>query len=285
MILAFGWDRADCGIPIACFSGFPRVPPVRETTQRALDNGGWSLIDFHMCTAPNSKKIKIALEELSLEHRTFKYSIQDGEHLTPEFREINPNLRLPAIVDHDPPDGGAPLNVFESGSVLQYLAEKTGKLIPTEFRARLLAFEWMTWQVAGLGPMMGQAGHFLRYAPKDLDHTYSAQRYLNESRRLMRVLDNRLKRGRYLAGEEYSIADIACWPVAMDFGRGLGIDFADHPNVARWDEDIRARPAVQRMIDSPEFVPGPESDRVRVLTEEQRSNNFGENLMKAVIED
>lgn len=246
----------------------------------------YTLIDFHMTPSPNSKKIKIALEELGADHETKKYSIQDGEHLTPEFRAISPNLKLPTIVDDKPDDGGEPISVFESGAILIYLAEKHDRFLPKELRPRMAALQWLTWQVAGLGPMMGQAGHFLRYAPKNIDHSYSFERYLNESRRLVRVLDNRLKRCEFLAGDEYSVADMATWPMVTDGSPFLQIDLAgEYPNVRRWADTIRARPSIQRMIDSPEFAPGPEYELKRELTEEQFSNNFGENLMKAVVED
>lgn len=243
------------------------------------------MIDFYMAPSPNSKKIKIALEELGLPYKVIVVKLYEGEQLTPEFRKINPNLKVPAIVDHKPSDGGEPYNVFESGAILQYLAEKTGKLLPKDMRGRMLAIQWLTWQVAGLGPMMGQASHFLRYVPKGIDPTYGLNRYLHESRRLLHVISNRLKRVRYLAGDEYSIADIACWPVVNDFAPFLGVDLNEFEHIVRWRDEIRARPAVGRAVNAPEFARGRESTNDQVLTEEERSINFGERLLNAVIED
>lgn len=242
------------------------------------------MIDFYMAPSPNSKKIKLALEEMEIEHRSIVLKLYDGEHLTPEFREINPNLKTPAIVDHTPSDGGGPFNVFESGAILQYLAEKTGKLLPKDMRGRMLAIQWLTWQVAGPGPMMGQASHFLRYAPEG-DHTYPLTRYTNESRRLIHVISNRLKRSRYLAGAEYSIADVACWPVITDFAPFIGVDLNEFEHVIRWRDEIAARPAVQRTLNAPEFAVGRESSRNPNLNEEERANNFGDKMLNAVIED
>ena len=244
------------------------------------------MIDLHFTPSPNSLKIKIALEELGLEHRIKKYDLYKGDHLAPEFHTINPNHKLPAIVDHDPADGGEPFNVIESGAILQYLAEKTGKLIPSDMRGRSLAIQWLTWQVAGPGPMLGQAGHFLRYAPPG-DHEYSTNRYVSESKRLVQVLDNRLKRGRYLAGDEYSIADIACWPVFQMFTPFLGIDLGDFEYAGRWRDEILARPAVQASMSIPEMGGGSsrEYDENPELTEEEWSNTFGNRMLSAVQED
>ena len=242
------------------------------------------MIDFYMAPSPNNKKIKIALEELELPHNVIVLNVYGGDHLKPEFRAINPNLKVPAIVDHSPPDGGEPFSVFESGAILQYLAEKTGKLLPKDMRGRMLAIQWLTWQMAGMGPFMGQASHFLRYAPPG-DHTYALNRYLNESRRLIHVINNRLKRVRYLAGDEYSIADVACWPVVTDFAPFIGVDLDEFEPIIRWRDEIRARPAIERTLNAPEFAVGRESARNPTLTEEERSNNFGERMLNAVIED
>jgi len=163
------------------------------------------MIDFHYVPTGNNLKIAIMLHETGLPYRLVKYDMLKGSHLTRDFRRVNPNNKLPAIVDTEPTDGEAPLPIFESGAILQYLAEKTGQLVPKDYRTRWLAIQWLTWQVAGLGPMLGQATHFQRYAPEG--QTYGVERYTREARRLMDVLEYRLREAEYLAGE-YSIADM-----------------------------------------------------------------------------
>lgn len=242
------------------------------------------MIELHFTPSPNSLKILIALEELELPYEIKRYDLYKGDHLARVYRDINPNMKLPAIVDYAPSDGGEPFNVFESGAILQYLADKTGKLLPTETRARSETLQWLTWQVAGVGPMMGQAGHFLRYAPPG-DHEYSTGRYVNESRRLVQVLDNRLKRAEFVGGPEYSIADIAIWPVVQMFSPYLGIDLTDFANVTRWRDAIMARPAIQRALAHPVMAAGRHADEQPELTKEEWSNNFGEKMLKAVEED
>ncbi|MCJ2188434.1 glutathione S-transferase family protein [Novosphingobium beihaiensis] len=242
------------------------------------------MIDLHFTPSPNSLKIKIALEELGLPYKVIRYDLYKGDHLAPAYRAVNPNVKLPGIVDHDPQDGGEPFSVFESGAILQYLAEKTGKLLPENWRERSQAIQWLTWQVAGVGPMMGQAGHFLRYAPPG-DHAYSTQRYVNESKRLVQVLDNRLKRNAYLAGSTYSIADIAAWPVVQIFSPYVGIDLEPFPNARRWLGTIAQRPAVQASLNSPDMGPGRHYDAQPKLNEEEWSNTFGERMFNAVRED
>lgn len=241
------------------------------------------MIELHFTPSPNSLKILIALEELELPYEIKRYDLYKGEHLAPAYRDINPNLKLPAIVDHAPADGGEPFKVFESGAILQYLAEKTGRLLPTEARARSETIQWLTWQVAGVGPMMGQAGHFLRYAPPG-DHEYSTGRYVNESRRLVQVLDNRLKRTDFVGGSDYSIADIAIWPVVQIFSPYLGIELTDFPHVARWRDAIMARPAIQRALAHPVMSAGRHADEQPELTKEEWSNSFGDKMLKAVEE-
>jgi GST-like protein len=238
------------------------------------------MIDLHFTPTPNGQKISIALEELELPYRLISYDIFAGEQLTAAFGRINPNHKLPAIVDHDPPFGGAPHAVFESGAILQYLAEKTGKLLPAGPRARSVALQWLTWQVAGLGPMGGQAAHFMRYAPEPIP--YAIERYTKELDRLLRVLDRRLGEAAYLAGEDYSIADIAVWP-------GLAIGGAMHPdqqktypNAARWHAEIARRPAPARGLAADRAIPPKYLQRRAKLTPEQWSNMFGERMHGAV---
>ena len=199
-------------------------------------------IDIHHAPTPNGWKISIFCEEAGLAHRIVPIDIHHGEQDRPEFRAISPNGRIPAIVDPDGP-GGEPLAIFESGAILVYLAEKTGKFLPREPRARSQVLQWLFWQVGGLGPMVGQNGHFLLYAPERLP--YPTERYGREVRRLYGVLDGQLARtGGFVAGE-YSIADMACFPwIVTHKKQGLTLD--DYPALKRWFAEVRARPAVQR---------------------------------------
>lgn len=201
------------------------------------------MIDLYYWPTPNGHKIPIMLEECGLEYRVKSVNMLRGEQFKPSFLRINPNNKIPAIVDRDGP-GGEPLKLFESGAILQYLAEKTGKFMPRERRRRYAVLQWLTFQVANVGPMFGQCGHFLGYAPRKI--RYAIDRYRNETLRLYGVMDRRLGEAPFLAGD-YSIADIATWPWVRV--RWLHhIDLADFPNVARWYADIEARPAVQRGI-------------------------------------
>ena len=233
------------------------------------------MIDVYFSPSPNGHKISIMLEEVGLPHALLKMDILAGDHLTPEYRRINPNGRLPAIVDHDPIGGGAPLPIFESGAILLYLAEKSGQLLPAIPRCRSQAQQWLIWQMASFGPMQGQAHHFIRYAPEG--QTYPIDRYRNETIRLLNVLDKRLRDTEYLA-EEYSIADIAAWPWVRAI-RAIDIEMGEYPSVTRWWNAIAERPAVQRGTDVKNAV-NLASARP-VLTEEQWSNLFGENMLKA----
>lgn len=201
------------------------------------------MIDLHYWPTPNGWKISVMLEECGLPYRVVPVNIARGEQFQPEFLAISPNNRMPAIVDHAPADGGAPLSVFESGAILVYLAEKTGQFLPAELRARTQVIEWLMWQMGGLGPMLGQNGHFSLYAPEKVP--YAIERYARETRRLYRVLDTQLaKTGAFVAGE-YSIADMACFPwVRTHTAQGISLD--DYPQVQRWYETLKARPAVRR---------------------------------------
>jgi len=190
---------------------------------------------------PNGHKVHIALEELGLPYQVKPVDIGAGEQFAPEFLEITPNHRIPAIVDPNGP-GGRPLALFESGAILIYLAEKAGRLIPADPAARLVCLQWLMFQMGGVGPMFGQFNHFNAYAPEQLP--YAIERYGNEVKRLHRVLDKRLQQAEWLAGDKYSIADIATFPWLRTPER-RGIDLADYPAVARWFAAIAARPAVQ----------------------------------------
>jgi GST-like protein len=238
------------------------------------------MIDLHFTPTPNAQKVSIALEEVELPYRLISYDIFEGDQHTAEFGRINPNHKLPAIVDHDPAFGGGPHAVFESGAILQYIAEKTGRLLPKDPRQRSVAIQWLTWQVAGLGPMGGQAAHFVRYAPEPID--YAIARYTNELTRLLQVLERRLGEAEYLAGDEYSIADIAVWP-GRSAGRVMNIDMqTQYPNTWRWFARIAERPGVIRGRDAERAVPAKYMQAKAVLTDEERSNLFGERMLAAV---
>lgn len=198
------------------------------------------MIDVYFWPTGNGRKITIMLEECGLAYRVVPVNIFKGDQFRPEYEAINPNNKMPAIVDHDVE--GEPIVVFESGAILQYLAEKTGKLLPRDTRGKYLVLQWVYWQVAGLGPMAGQAHHFLRYAPQKVE--YAMHRYRTEVTRLYKVMDRQLGRYEYLAGD-YSIADIAAWPWVVRY-EWQGQDLNDFPNVKRWFEAVGSRPAVQR---------------------------------------
>lgn len=200
------------------------------------------MIDLYYWPTPNGWKISIFLEETGLPYRVVPVNIGRGEQFKPEFLAISPNNRMPAIVDDDPPGGGAPISVFESGAILIYLAEKTGKLMPADLRGRMEVLQWLMWQMGGLGPMSGQAGHFRAYAPEKIP--YGIDRYTNEVNRLYGVMNKRLADRPFLAGE-YSIADIASFPWVVPWER-LGQSLADFPHLERWFKEMQARPAVER---------------------------------------
>ena len=200
------------------------------------------MIELHYWTTPNGHKVTMFLEEAGIEYRIHPVNIGKGEQFKPDFLAISPNNRIPAIVDTAPSDGGPPLSVFESGAILLYLAEKTGKLLAQDLRHRVAASEWLFWQMGGLGPMAGQNNHFAHYAPEKLP--YAIERYVKETNRLYGVLDKRLA-GREFLADAYSIADIACYPWVVPWERqGQRLD--DFPNLKRWFEAIRDRPATKR---------------------------------------
>ena len=205
------------------------------------------MIDLHFAATPNGWKITIMLEECGLPYTVKPVNLGAGEQFAPEFLAISPNNRIPAIVDRDPPDaagaGGGPVSVFETGAILLYLAEKAGRFLPADLRGRVAVTEWLMWQMGGLGPMLGQNGHFKLYAPEKLP--YAIDRYGREADRLYGVLDRQLaKTGAYVAGADYTIADIACFPWIITH-KAQGIDMTRFPHVARWFAEVRQRPAVK----------------------------------------
>ncbi|MDE3737955.1 glutathione binding-like protein [Pseudomonas resinovorans] len=201
------------------------------------------MIDLYYWTTPNGHKISLFLEETGLPYRVHPINIGKDEQFQPHFLKISPNNRIPAIVDHEPADGGEPLSLFESGAILLYLAEKTGRFIPHDLRSRQECLQWLFWQMGGLGPMAGQNHHFNRFAPEKLP--YAIQRYVKETARLYGVLDKRLADRSYVAGSEYSIADMAIYPW-IDRHPWQEQNLDDFPNLKRWYLDIQARPATVR---------------------------------------
>jgi GST-like protein len=201
------------------------------------------MIDFYYWPTPNGWKVSIMLEECGLPYRMIPVNIGKGDQFKPEFLAISPNNRMPAIVDHDEP--GEPMPVFESGAILLHLAEKTGRFAPADRLGRKETMEWLFWQVGNLGPMAGQLSHFVNYAQGE--HPYSHQRYANEYNRCLGVLERRLKGRDFILGD-YSIADIASFPWVL-ISKPLGQPLDDFPNVARWREAVKSRPAVQRGVD------------------------------------
>ena len=201
------------------------------------------MIDLYYWTTPNGHKVTLFLEEAELAYQIIPVNIGTGDQFKPEFLAIAPNNRIPAIVDRDPGDGGSPVSVFESGAILLYLAEKTGKFSSTDLRERTEVLQWLFWQMGGLGPMAGQNHHFSGYAPEKIP--YAIDRYVKETGRLYAVLDKRLSDRAYVAGSEYSIADMAIYPWIVPYER-QGQDLNYFPNIKRWFESIQARPATVR---------------------------------------
>ncbi len=219
------------------------------------------MIEAWSWTTPNGHKVHIALEELELPYKVIPVDIGAGDQFKPEFLAINPNHRIPAIVDPDGP-GGKKITLFESGAILIYLAEKAGRLIPQDPHARYTCLQWVMFQMGGVGPMFGQYNVFANYAPEKIP--YAIERYQNEVIRLHRVLEKRLSQAEWLAGDEYSIADIITYPWLRNPQR-RNIDFNDFPHVRRWFESIDVRPAVQRgcAVLAENQRPGPITDAAR----------------------
>lgn len=224
------------------------------------------MIEVWSWPTPNGHKVHIALEELGLPWRVVPVNIGQGEQFSAEFLAITPNHRIPAIVDSDGP-GGQPITLFESGAILIYLAEKAGRLIPTDPRSRYTCLQWVMFQMGGIGPMFGQYNHFASYTPEKLP--YAIERYSNEVQRLHRVLEKRLAESEYLAGPEYSITDIATFPWIRNPDR-RGINLAAYPAVKRWHDAIAARPAVVRGV-----AVLADQQRRGAITDTERENLFG----------
>jgi len=203
------------------------------------------VIDLYYWPTPNGWKISIALEEMELPYRVKPVNIGRGEQFEPDFLAISPNNRMPAIVDHEPVGGGEPLSIFETGAILLYLAEKSGRFLPQDVRGRSEVTAWLMWQMGGLGPMLGQHGHFVVYAPEKVP--YAIDRYRREAERLYGVLDKRLEGREHICGG-YSIADMACWPWVITY-KAQNLDLDSFPNVRRWFDALKQRPGLRRGYD------------------------------------
>jgi GST-like protein len=226
------------------------------------------MIDLYYWPTPNGHKITMFLEETGLAYRIVPVDISSGDQFKPEFLAFSPNNRMPAIIDSAPADGGASITVFESGAILVYLAEKAARLLPPDLRGRKAVLEWLFWQVGGLGPMAGQNHHFNRYAPEKIP--YAIERYVNETNRLYGVMDRRLATQAYLAGNDYSIADIAAYPWIVPW-QMQAQDLAQFPALKRWFDGIAARPATLRA-----YARAEEFRSTPVVTEESRKILFGQ---------
>ncbi len=203
------------------------------------------MIDVYSTATPNGHKVHIMLEECGLPYRVHHINIGEGDQFKPEFLAISPNNKIPAIVDQEGPDG-KPMSLFESGAILVYLASKVGKFLGNTDREKFTTLQWLMFQMGGVGPMLGQTHHFRIYAPEKIE--YAVNRYTNEAKRLYGVIDRQVAKHRFLAGDEYTIADIATFPWLRSW-KNQGIDWADYPHAKRWFDEIAARPAVQRGVE------------------------------------
>ena len=227
------------------------------------------MIDLYYWPTPNGHKITLFLEEAGLPYTVKPVDIGKGDQFQPEFLAFSPNNKMPAIIDHAPADGGAPLGVFESGAILVYLANKTGRFFGADVRQKVEVNQWLMWQMAGLGPMTGQYGHFNVYAPERID--YAIDRYTREVQRLLGVLDRRLAGRSFIAGEDYTIADMAAYPWINPYTKAP-LDLEPYPELRRWHAAIAARPATARAYALTAQV---NPDAGKPLTDEQRRQLFG----------
>jgi GSH-dependent disulfide-bond oxidoreductase len=203
------------------------------------------MYDVHYWPTPNGKKVTILLEELGVPYKVVPCNIGRGDQFTPEFLKMNPNHRMPVLVDHDPAGGGEPIAVFESGAIMLYVAEKEGKFFPQATRPKYQVMQWLIWQMANQGPKSGECGHFRRLDASKGDQTYAVTRFTDEVNRLFGVLNNRLYESQYLAGDEYTIADMICYPWTVNW-KAQGQDIEEFKYFKRWFDDLGARPGVQR---------------------------------------
>jgi GST-like protein len=223
------------------------------------------MYDLHYWPTPNGKKVTILLEELGAPYTIVPCNIGRGDQFSDAFLKMNPNHRMPVLVDHDPPGGGAPITVFESGAIMFYIAEKAGRFWPTDLRGKYEVMQWVIWQMANQGPKLGENGHFRRLGDKQGDQSYAVRRFTDEANRLYGVLNNRLYDRKYLAGDEYTIADMISYPWTVNW-KGQGQDISEFKYFSRWFEELSARPAVQRGIAVGADLPG---DPASITPEEQ----------------
>ena len=228
------------------------------------------MLELFYWPTPNGHKITLFLEEAKLPYRITPINIGKGEQFEPDFLAISPNNRMPALIDHQPAGGGAPISVFESGAILLYLAERFKQFIPQHDRGRYDCLQWLFWQMGGLGPMLGQNHHFSVYAPEQIP--YAIDRYVRETSRLYGVLNKQLKNRRYILGDQYSIADMACYPWIVPWKRQQ-MQLSDFPDLHRWFEDIRARPATQKAYAIAEQA---QYERPAQMTEDVKKILFGQ---------
>ncbi|MFI4975669.1 MAG: glutathione S-transferase N-terminal domain-containing protein [Caulobacterales bacterium] len=223
------------------------------------------MIDIHYWPTPNGKKVTILLEELGMPYNIVPCNIGRGDQFTEGFLQIGPNNRMPAMVDHAPADGGAPIAIFESGAIMMYIAEKAGRFYPQDIRGRYEVNQWIIWQMANQGPKLGECGHFLRLGDTRGDQSYAVRRFTDEANRLYGVLNNRLYDRRYLCGDEYTIADMICYPWTVNW-KGQGQDIEDFKYFKRWFEELSERPGVQRGM---AVTAGPQEDYANMPPEER----------------
>tara|TARA_A100001037_G_C15067957_1_gene597992 strand:+ start:467 stop:1207 length:741 start_codon:yes stop_codon:yes gene_type:complete len=235
------------------------------------------MLDLHYWPTPNGKKVTIQLEECGLPYQIVPCNIGRGDQFKDEFLAINPNNRMPALVDHDPADGNGPLSVFESGAIMLYLAEKTGQFMPSDARWKYEVVQWLMWQMANQGPKTGECGHFRRLGDGQGDQTYAVTRFTDEVNRFYGVLNNRLYDRRYLAGDEYTIADMICYPWTVGW-EAQGQDINEFRYFKRWFDELSDRPAVQRgmavgsdLANSFADISEDEAKRLRAMLYNQRA--------------
>jgi len=246
------------------------------------------MIRLHYWPTPNGKKVTILLEELGMPYTIVPCNIGKGDQFKDEFLKIGPNNRMPAMVDDEPTGGGAPISVFESGAIMMYLAEKAGRFYPQDLRRRTEVNQWIVWQMANQGPKSGECGHFRRLGDRQGDQSYAVRRFTDEVNRLYGVLDNRLYDRRYIAGGEYTIADMICYPWTVNW-QGQGQDISDFKYFKRWFDELSARPAVQRGLavtagpaEDVDSLPQAEKDRRAKLLYNQRARPAPEGGLLAV---
>src|SRR5579871_4192393 len=228
-----------------------------------------SMIDLHFAPTPNGQKVTILLEETGLPYQLVPLNIMRGDQFKDAYLKINPNNRMPGMVDTDPPGGGAPVAVFESGAIMMYLAEKAGRFWPQDLRGKYEVTQWLIWQMANQGPKFGECGHFRRLGDKQGDQSYAVRRFTDEVNRICGVMNNRLYDHPYLAGDSYTIADMICYPWAVRW-QDLGQDIAEFKHLKRWLDALENRPAVQKGMAAGKDIFG---DQTKVSPEEQERIN------------